>query len=418
MATCTNNSQKDARRTGVAACRCSLYPLLPDLPDLPRACHHRPDQGVLSQTLGLLQPNRVSAKTFAAVLAGSKQCARKLFAGNVHAGGRGHDTTLQAEPGFVLSPSTLVVTMRQLQSERSESMKRFVVRHSIALILPISMLVMAGCRDRTAETAAVDSLLSRDLTLAAGDTPARSLPAIGDTAISTLAAPAPAAPRPTAPPAVRPASRPSRAPRPSRQAVEPAPTPAPVAEAPGPAPTAPAPAPGPTPGPARGLAAGTALTGTTNAAICSLANRPGDRIVAELAEPVNGPDGATLPAGTPLLVEMTQPAVDGSFVFRVRSVQVNGELVPVQGTVRVGDNVAVTERQVSKGGDKGKVITGAIIGAIAGRVLGGGTRGTVIGAAGGAAAGTIAAARNTQTERCLPAGATLTVTLSAPLVFP
>jgi hypothetical protein len=149
-----------------------------------------------------------------------------------------------------------------------------------------------------------------------------------------------------------------------------------------------------------------------------LANRPGDRIVAQLAEPVNGPDGVTLPAGTPLLVEMTQPAVDGSFVFRVRSVQVNGELVPVQGTVRVGDNVAVTERQVSKGGDKGKVITGAIIGAIAGRVLGGGTRGAVIGAAGGAAAGTIAAARNTQTERCLPAGATLTVTLSAPLVFP
>ncbi len=73
---------------------------------------------------------------------------------------------------------------------------------------------------------------------------------------------------------------------------------------------------------------------------------------------------------------------------------------------------------MSKGGDKGKVITGAIIGAIAGRVLGGGTRGTVIGAAGGAAAGTIAAARNSQTERCLPSGATLTVTLSSPMVFP
>jgi hypothetical protein len=30
---------------------------------------------------------------------------------------------------------------------------------------------------------------------------------------------------------------------------------------------------------------------------------------------------------------------DGRFAFRVRSVQVNGELVPVQGTVRVGDPV-------------------------------------------------------------------------------
>jgi hypothetical protein len=140
--------------------------------------------------------------------------------------------------------------------------------------------------------------------------------------------------------------------------------------------------------------------------------------VAELAEAVNGPDGATLPAGTPILVEMAPPAPDGTFAFRVRSVQVNGELVPVQGTVRVNDEAAVTERRVSKGGDKSKVITGAIMGAIAGRVLGGGTRGTVIGAAGGAAAGTIAAARNTQNERCLPGGAALTITLSAPLVFP
>ena len=189
--------------------------------------------------------------------------------------------------------------------------------------------------------------------------------------------------------------------------------PAPVVEAPTPS-TAPATAPGPT----RGLASGTSLSGKTNAAICSLANRPGDRIVAELAEPVNGPDGATLPAGTPILVEMAPSAADGSFVFRVRSVQIHGELVPVQGSVRVGDDVAIAERKVSKGGDRGKVMTGAIIGAIAGRVLGGGTRGTVIGAAGGAAAGTIAAARNTQTERCLPAGATLFVTLSAPLIFP
>lgn len=302
-------------------------------------------------------------------------------------------------------------------------MKRFGVRHSIALVFPISMFLLGACRDRNAETATIDSLLARDLTLAAGDAPARSTPAIGDTAISTQSAPIQATPRPgTRPaetPSVRPAPQPSRSPRPSRQAAEPAPTPAPVAAAPTPAPTpAPAPAPGPTPGPSRGLASGTSLTGITNAEICSLANRPGDRIVAALAEPVNGPDGAMLPAGTPILVEMAQPAADGSFVFRVRSVQVNGELVPVQGTVRVGDDVAITERRVSKGGDKGKVITGAIIGAIAGRVLGGGTRGTVIGAAGGAAAGTIAAARNSQTERCLPAGAALTITLSAPLAFP
>jgi hypothetical protein len=112
---------------------------------------------------------------------------------------------------------------------------------------------------------------------------------------------------------------------------------------------------------------------------------------------------------------MAQPADGDAFAFRVKAVQVDGTLIPIEGTVRAEGTP--TERRVSKGGDKGKVVTGAVVGAILGRVLGGGTRGTVIGAAGGAAAGTVAAARNSVTERCLPAGATLTVTLSAPLVL-
>jgi len=283
------------------------------------------------------------------------------------------------------------------------------------------MVVLSGCRDdagnrvgdRAQKTEIVDSLLSRDLTLAAGDAPVRPLPSTGDTAIGNTAvattsastsAPAHTTPRPSAPPAVRPPG-PSRAPASAPLA--------PTAVA-----VAPAPTPGPAPAPARSLAAGTALPGKTNAAICSLANRPGDRLVAALSAPVTGPDGAMLPAGTPILVELAPPTADGRFAFRLRSVQVDGELLPVQGTVRVDDETAVSERQVSKGGNQGKVVTGAILGAIAGRVLGGDARGTIIGAAGGAAAGTIASARNTQTERCLPAGATLTITLSAPLVVP
>lgn len=306
--------------------------------------------------------------------------------------------------------------MWQLQLERRAGIKRFRVRHMIACGIPLSMFVMVGCRDRNAQSSTVDSLLARDLTLAAGGAPSRFTPAIGDTAIAFPSSPAPETTRPALPQIIRATPR---APGASRKSTVSAPAPSPVAEAPLAAPApAPAPATGPTPEPSRALAAGTALSGKTNAAICSLANRPGDRIVAELAVAVNGPDGATLPAGTPILVELAAPAVDGTFAFRVRSVQVNGELVPVQGTVRVGDDSAITERRVSNGGDKGKVITGAVIGAIAARVLGGGTRGAVIGAAGGAAAGTIAAARTAQTERCLSSGATLTVTLSAPIVFP
>jgi len=126
-------------------------------------------------------------------------------------------------------------------------------------------------------------------------------------------------------------------------------------------------------------------------------------------------DGSRLAAGTPILIEMAAPATPGDFAFHVKAVQVDGVLIPVQGTVTIEG--VTSERRVSKGGDQGKVITGAIAGAILGRVLGGGTKGAVIGAAGGAAAGTVAAARNSVAERCLPAGATVTVTLSAPLVL-
>jgi hypothetical protein len=165
----------------------------------------------------------------------------------------------------------------------------------------------------------------------------------------------------------------------------------------------------------RSLGSGTALVGRTDAEICSIANRPGDRFVATLVDDVSGPDGGRIPAGTPVLVEMAQPAPGQDFAFRVKAVQVNGTLIPIEGSVRVEGTP--TERRVSKGGEKEKVVTGAVVGAILGRVLGGGTKGTVIGAAGGAAAGTIAAARSGMTERCLPAGATLTVTLTSPLVL-
>lgn len=286
------------------------------------------------------------------------------------------------------------------------------------------LVLAAGCADRR-EVPAVDSALMRDLTLAGSETPAPSSAVLGDTATSTNSATVPLpAPSPTRTPtrsAQVPARVPSRAP--AR-----VPTPAPSVPAPAPAPTvatapvATAPAAGTAtsnrPGAGTGrrsLGSGTTLVGRTDAQICSIANRPGDRFVATLTSDVTGADGARIPAGTPILVEMATPSADSPFAFRVKAVQVDGTLIPIEGSVRAEGTP--TERRVSKGGDKGKVVTGAVAGAILGRVLGGGTKGTIIGAAGGAAAGTIAAARNSVTEYCLPAGATLTVTLSAPLVL-
>jgi hypothetical protein len=279
---------------------------------------------------------------------------------------------------------------------------------------------MLACGDARQAAAPVDSALSRDLTLASSAAPGAGL---GDTAVTTPTAPPPRVetpppvPRPTPSPARTPDPAPVRRPRtdpPVIPPVAPSTTPAPV-----PTPVEAAPAPAAAPGPARGKAIGTgsALSGATTAQICSIANRPGDRFVVSLAREVTGPDGALIPAGTPVLVEMAQPTASGEFVFRLKGVQLHGDLIPAEGTVQV-DNSGVTERKVSQGGEKGKVVTGAIAGAILGRVLGGGAKGTVIGAAGGAAAGTIAAARNAVTERCLPAGATLTATLTSPLVLP
>ncbi|MEO7522202.1 MAG: glycine zipper 2TM domain-containing protein, partial [Gemmatimonas sp.] len=274
-----------------------------------------------------------------------------------------------------------------------------------------------------------DSALMRDLTLAAGPRPSSTpLPTLGDTAAGQSAprtraaerSPAPSmrevTPRRTVPVRTRqPDPEPVVSERPATPVLVPAvPVSAPTVPAPAGSSTGTAPVAGSGTG-RRSLGAGTSLVGRTDAEICSIANRPGDRFVATLVEEVSGPDGGRIPAGTPVLVELAQAGAGQDFAFRVKAVQVNGTLIPVEGTVRVEGTP--TERRVSKGGDKEKVVTGAVVGAILGRVLGGGTKGTVIGAAGGAAAGTVAAARNSVTERCLPAGATLTVTLSSPLVL-
>lgn len=286
----------------------------------------------------------------------------------------------------------------------------------ISLCVPLALA--SACGSGKSDLASRDSALDRDLTLAANAVPARpTVVPMGDTATSAPRQPAPQGspdkrPQAQKPPA--PVSTPVRTPtKPSTQA-EPAPASqpavAPAASASStPAPVAPAPAMKTIPG-------GTALLAETTSQLCSLANRPGDKIVANLTHEVIGPDGAKLAVGTPVLIEMAAAVPPADFAFLVKGVLVNGELVPVSGEVT--SRGETNDRRVSKGGDKGKVATGAVIGAILGRVIGGGAKGTVIGAAGGAAAGSVAAARNSVVEHCLPSGASITVTLTGPLVYP
>ena len=316
----------------------------------------------------------------------------------------------------------------------TQSRKQIAKAWTGTAVLAALAILASGC-DRTEPVATTDSLLRRDLTLASSEfAPAGSL--TGDTAVANPGrvlptnpssapanAPRASAPRASAPPRPRPARpAPVRNPEPVINA-----TPLPTRPARTPtAPTAPietvtvvmnppAGSGSSSAGTAKTIGRGVALVGKTNAAICSQANRPGDRLVAILANEVVSPDGAQLAAGTPILVEMAAPATNGDFVFRVRAVMVNGKLVPVEGTVAVDG--PTTKHRVSNGDAGTKIAGGAIVGAILGGIFGGG-KGAAIGAAGGAAAGTVAAANSGVTETCLPPGTALTVTLSAPLVLP
>jgi len=317
---------------------------------------------------------------------------------------------------------------------------------SAVLFTAATLVVACGGGER----ASADSALARDLTLATGS----GRPAIdsaltlgGDTAATRpatpvvsppapaarVAAPSPARTTPArsavrqtevarAEPAVRRAPArpvpPRPAPAPVEEAVEEAPVPTSV---PAVAEATPAPAAGPASGAGRGraLAAGTLLAGTLGQRVCTESNRPGDRFVATLDADASGPGGATLPAGTPVVLEFARATGEPPTVeFVVRGVSVGGEFVPIvaEASPVTGD---VERRQVvdKPGSAKGKAVQGAIAGAILGRVLGGGTKGTVIGAAGGAAAGAAMGRGRSHEEACLTPGAPVRVRLSEALAL-
>lgn len=272
------------------------------------------------------------------------------------------------------------------------------------------VVVAAACSDR-AKKADVDADLAHDLALSNQVT---AQPAFKDTALAP--SPAPAASQPVAQPVVRREPRRERTPEPTprRQAPAPVPTPEPRA-------TAPAPAAAPAPAPAQ-IGAGTLLGLTTGGRVCTQSNRPGDKIVATVNTPVIGQNGAVIPAGSSVVLEVAsvEPGSSpetGSIQLRVRSVDIDGVSYPASGDVTTPHGL---ERSTVAGGhsiDKTKVIGGAIAGAVIGRILGHDTKGTVIGAATGAAAGAAASRMGTQYEGCLPAGTTLRLTLGEPLVL-
>jgi len=266
---------------------------------------------------------------------------------------------------------------------------------------------VAACSDKSKQAVA-DSELAHDIALA-NQQPV--IPQLNDAPLSAAPEKKPAAKPPVRARTTVATTRrntPSPAPVPRRvvpQRVEPTPT----VEAPAPAPRF------------HGIQTGTSFGLTTNGPVCTT-NLPGDKFTATLNAPVRGENGAVIPAGTTVVMEVASVTPGDTpeqarISLRVRSILVNDEPVSVDGDVAVLSDLERHQVPRDKNADRKKVIGGAVAGAILGQIMGRNTKSTVIGAAAGAAAGTAAAAASRKYDACLPAGGSLRVTTSQPITL-
>jgi len=301
-------------------------------------------------------------------------------------------------------------------------MIKYIRRFSTPLAL-CSALALSACtvKDSKSDTSlASDTALNRDLQLAGRDTTIqpqlRDVPAT-PSAGTTAEAPAPA-PAPTRAPARAPAPRPTV----SRPAPRPAPPPPTTTTTPSGNtvtrnPSGSASANGG--GSVGTIASGTTLNLRSNDRVCTNTFTVGQTFTATVADGVTGSNGAIIPSGATVNLEVTQlkrseNANDKIIMeFAVHSVSFGGHTYPISGSVASADVERVRNQPKSK--DTQKVVGGAVIGAIAGQILGRSTKSTVIGAAAGAAAGAGAAAATANYEGCVPDGGSIAINLTAPL---
>ena len=270
-------------------------------------------------------------------------------------------------------------------------------------------LVAAACTQRERLSATDSAELARDLALATTQTPV--YPELTDVPPAAAPAPQKAAPRPQPQQRVRSTS--------AAQRTTPAPAPrprpvAPVQEVEQPAAPAPEPAPR-----FRGISAGSVFAASTKSQLCTT-NLPGDKIVATTTETVRGENGAVIPAGSTVVLEVASVTPGDTpqaaqITLRVRSIDINEEPVSAPADVAILSELERREVPRDKGSDRRKVVGGAVAGAVIGQIMGRDTRSTVIGAAAGAAAGTAAAVASRKYDACLPAGSTVRITTSQPI---
>lgn len=166
------------------------------------------------------------------------------------------------------------------------------------------------------------------------------------------------------------------------------------------------------------IPSGTTINMTSNDKVCTNTNKQGDKFSATVTDAVVGSNGATIPAGSKVLMQVADLQRSGNatksiqMTFSVLSVTMGSTTYPLSAQI---DSVHVDKvRNASVGSDAAKVAGGAVIGAILGQVIGHNTKGTVIGAATGAAAGTAVAMGTAAYEGCVPQGGKITIHLTDP----
>lgn len=288
------------------------------------------------------------------------------------------------------------------------------IRRAVWPVAALTLLLGACSKDKQDDASALaqDSALARDLARVGGDTAV--VPQLQDV--------------PAEAPAPEPVVTPPRSTAPKPKPKPPAPKPT------APKPSTPEPTPVPTNTTASGntvekgtgsaikmgtVAAGATLRLGASDKVCTNTNKVGDRFVATLSESVSGADGAVIPSGAAVTIELTQLKRSENandqiqMGFRVINIAFNGHTYPLDADVQTAEITRV--RNSSTGNDAKKVLGGAVAGAVIGQILGKKSKGTIIGAAAGAAAGGAAAAATANYEGCVNAGAPLVVRLNAPV---
>ena len=274
-------------------------------------------------------------------------------------------------------------------------------------LLALSLVALAACQ--RGESPKTDSALAADLALASQLATSRPVPEFRDSAPQVASAPAPEPKVEQPRRVVTRIETPARVRTIPRQPVvtQPVETPAPApsqAQAPQAA----------VRGPQPGFGAGAAFSLASQQRICTSANRPGDRFVAIISNTISGDGGATIPAGSNVVLEVASVTENG-ISFAVHSVELNGRNYPLHGDVYSAGELEKV--RLNPGSDARKVAGGAAVGAIIGQIMKKNTKGTVIGAAAGGAAGAVAAKMTAKYDNCLPVGAPMRLTLSSALMM-